>query len=130
MAARAPGRVPPRIGDKGFHGGPPSVREITLRRTQEQTACQWIHFFRAPVKAKRRALGSEHPLTFGTQHYLAFVYVTQGRLAEAESLYEKTLEMSRRVLGVEHPDTLAAQHELARVYFLQERLTEAESLFQ
>ena len=48
-----------RIGDEGFHRGPPSVREITRRRTQEQTACLSDSFF--PAASGSTRLGDHRP---------------------------------------------------------------------
>jgi pentatricopeptide repeat protein len=60
-------------------------------------------------------LGRDHPETLGSVQNLANAYSKQGRYAEAEKLYEETLEIERRVLGQDHPDTLASMYNLACV---------------
>jgi hypothetical protein len=47
---------------------------------------------------------------------LAAVYGMEGKRAQAEALFTKTVEISRRVLGMEHPLTLAFLAEFASFY--------------
>jgi serine/threonine protein kinase len=51
--------------------------------------------------------------TLQAMHDLAWALVQQGRLAEAEKLERKVLDIQRRVMGPEHPDTLGTIGELA-----------------
>jgi tetratricopeptide (TPR) repeat protein len=61
-------------------------------------------------------LGEEHPDTLETMHNLAGVYREQGKFAQAEPLFVRTLEGRRRLLGEEHPDTLLTARVLADLY--------------
>ena len=76
----------------------------------------------------RRVLGAEHPDTLHGAANLAATYTTLGRLAEAEELEVKTLEVSRRVRGAAHPATLHVARNLARTYHTQGRDADAEEL--
>jgi tetratricopeptide (TPR) repeat protein len=51
--------------------------------------------------------------TLQAMHDLAWALVQQGRLAEAEKLARKVLDIQRRVMGPDHPDTLGTMGELA-----------------
>ncbi len=59
---------------------------------------------------------------------LANLYRVQGKLAEAEPLYVKALEVSRRTLGAEHPATLRRKTKLAVLYRDQGKPAQAEPL--
>jgi hypothetical protein len=47
---------------------------------------------------------------------LGLYYRLQGRLDEAEPLYQRALEAQERTLGSEHPDTLLSVNDLAELY--------------
>ena len=70
-------------------------------------------------------LGPEHPSTLNSRNNLASAYQDAGRLHEAITLYEKTLEDRTRILGPRHPDTLTARNNLATAYREAGRLDEA-----
>ena len=76
-----------------------------------------------------RLAGSEHVSTLRSTVDLGSVYIRQRRLAEAESLFEKTLKTTTRLLGPEHETTQWTMHNLALTYFEEGRLDEAEPLF-
>ena len=59
------------------------------------------------------AFGEEHVDTAASYNNLAFIINAQGRFAEAESLYQKALEIRARVLGEEHPETAISYSNLA-----------------
>jgi len=61
-------------------------------------------------------LGPEHPDTVWRMNDLANNYSAQGKYAQAEALYNQTLEFRRRQLGPEHPDTLSTLGEMASMY--------------
>ena len=63
-------------------------------------------------------------------HNLATTYREQGSYANAQRLYEQTLEIRRRVLGPEHPETLGSMLGLANAYEVQNKYVEAERLHQ
>jgi tetratricopeptide (TPR) repeat protein len=60
---------------------------------------------------------------------LAFVYIEQGKYAQAETLQHLTLETQRHVLGPEHPDTLISATLLGEVYCEQGKYAQAGALF-
>jgi tetratricopeptide (TPR) repeat protein len=52
-----------------------------------------------------------------------------GRYAQAEELFNQTLEIDRRVLGPDHPETLRCMYDLAEAYHQQGKYAQAETLF-
>ena len=61
---------------------------------------------------------------------LARLYGSQGRYAEAEPLYKRSLEIREKKLGKDHPDVATALNNLAELYKSQGRYEEAEPLYQ
>ena len=61
---------------------------------------------------------------------LAALYYVQGKYQEAESLYQRALEIRERILGPEHPDTACSLNNLAALYDVQDKYQEAEPLYQ
>jgi hypothetical protein len=61
-----------------------------------------------------QVLGADHPGTFTARDSLAAAYSSEGKLAEAITLYEQTLVGRNQKLGAEHPDTLTSRSHLAR----------------
>ncbi|KAM0799509.1 hypothetical protein BDR22DRAFT_963873 [Usnea florida] len=60
---------------------------------------------------------------------LGHIYFQQGRLAEAEAIFQQALSGYRRVLGLEHEATLRTLRNLMVCYPSQGRFAEAEPLF-
>ncbi|KAK3934113.1 Tetratricopeptide repeat-domain-containing protein [Diplogelasinospora grovesii] len=58
------------------------------------------------------------------------LYADQGRLTEAESMYQRALEGKEKALGRDHTSTLDTVNNLGNLYADQGRLTEAESMYQ
>ena len=79
--------------------------------------------------ATRRRLGEENLETVASMNGLAKLYLSQGRLVEAEKIYTRILDLRLRIQGEEHPDTLMSMSGLAHVYRQQARYTDAEKLF-
>ena len=75
-------------------------------------------------------LGPDHPSTLTARNNLAGAYQTAGRLNEAITLYEQTLEDRTRILGPRHPDTLISRDNLADAYRTAGRIEDAEKLFE
>ncbi|OFR48771.1 hypothetical protein HMPREF2883_09730, partial [Actinomyces sp. HMSC075C01] len=75
-------------------------------------------------------LGPDHPSTLTARLNLAGAYCDAGRLDEAITLYEQTLEDSTRILGPHHPDTLTTRDNLAGAYCDAGRLDEAITLYE
>ena len=75
-------------------------------------------------------LGPDHPSTLTSRDNLAGAYCDAGRLDEAITLYEQTLDDRTRILGPHHPDTLTSHNNLANAYHDAGRLDEAITLHQ
>jgi tetratricopeptide (TPR) repeat protein len=75
-------------------------------------------------------LGHEHPDVGTSLNNLALLYEVQGRYAEAESLYKRSLGIREKALGPDHPDVGASLNNLARLYRDQGRHPEAEPLYK
>ena len=61
---------------------------------------------------------------------LAELYRTQGRYAEAEPLYRRSLTIREAKLGPDHPDVATSLNNLAGLYRAQGRYAEAEPLYR
>jgi tetratricopeptide (TPR) repeat protein len=57
------------------------------------------------------------------------LYRAQGRYAEAEPLYQRSLAIREQALGAEHPDVAQSLNNLAELYRAQGRYAEAEPLY-
>lgn len=53
----------------------------------------------------------------------------QGKLAEAEKMYQRALQGYEKALGLEHTSTLAAVNNLGLFYADQGKLDEAEKMY-
>ena len=61
---------------------------------------------------------------------LAALYRTQGRYAEAEPLYKRSLAIREKALGPDHPDVAQSLNNLAVLYEEQGRYADAEPLYK
>jgi tetratricopeptide (TPR) repeat protein len=61
---------------------------------------------------------------------LGELYANQGRLADAEAMYERALQGEEKALGKEHLLTLNTVNDLGIIYMQQGRLKEAEKMFK
>jgi tetratricopeptide (TPR) repeat protein len=61
-------------------------------------------------------------------HYLATLYTTQGRYAEAEPLYKRSLAIWEKALGPDHPNVAMSLNNLALLYRATKREKEAQEL--
>ena len=59
---------------------------------------------------------------------LALLYDNQGKYAEAEPLYQRSLAIWEKALGPEHPNVAASLNNLAFLYNNQGKYAEAEPL--
>lgn len=73
-------------------------------------------------------LGKDHRVTLEAQAKLVTTYRRRGRLHEALTLGNETLQSQRRVLGNEHPDTLGSMASLGLAYHDIGRLAEARDV--
>jgi tetratricopeptide (TPR) repeat protein len=62
-------------------------------------------------------------------HNLGNLYVDQGRLAEAEAMYDRALQGKEEALGAKHTSTLDTVNNLGLLYADQSRLAEAEAMY-
>ncbi len=74
------------------------------------------------------ALGLEHPDVAGSLNNLALLYVTQGRYAEAEPLYQRSLAIWEKALGPEHPNVATSLENYAALLRETARADEAERI--
>ena len=74
--------------------------------------------------------GPEDPRRATSLNNLAGLYHSQGKYAEAESLYRWALAILEKALGPEHPQVATSLNNLAGLYHSQGKYAEAEPLFQ
>ena len=60
----------------------------------------------------------------------ANLYYKQGRYAEVEPLYKRSLAIKEKILGPEHPNVALSLYNLAYLYHNQGRYAEAERLYK
>ncbi|KAL2808184.1 hypothetical protein BJX63DRAFT_424818 [Aspergillus granulosus] len=87
----------------------------------------WTHFW---TQGKEKALGPDHTSTLDTVHNLGLLYSNQGKLKEAEELYQRALSGYEKALGPDHTSTLITANNLGLLYSDQGKLKEAEELYQ
>ncbi|KAF2738506.1 HET-domain-containing protein [Polyplosphaeria fusca] len=63
-------------------------------------------------------------------HNLGVFYADQGRLAEAEAMYDRALQGKEEALGAKHTSTLETVKNLGTLYKNQGRLAEAEDMYR
>ncbi|KAH6633953.1 hypothetical protein B0J18DRAFT_414818 [Chaetomium sp. MPI-SDFR-AT-0129] len=61
---------------------------------------------------------------------LGSLYVDQGRLKEAEAMYERALQGREKALGKDHTTTLTTVNLLGSLYIQQGRLEESEAMYE
>ena len=61
---------------------------------------------------------------------LGTLYHDQGKLAEAEQMFQRALQGYEKALGTEHTSTLDTVHNLGNLYRDQGKLAEAEQMYQ
>ncbi|KAK8036599.1 hypothetical protein PG991_001736 [Apiospora marii] len=61
---------------------------------------------------------------------LGNLYASQGRLGEAEAMYQRALQGKEKAWGAEHTSTLSTVNNLGNLYASQGRLGEAEAMYQ
>jgi tetratricopeptide (TPR) repeat protein len=72
----------------------------------------------------------DHPDTLRLSDNLGILYSHQGKLVEAEKMYERALAGSEKALGVDHPYTLVLSTILVLLYSNQGKLVEAEKMYE
>ena len=77
-----------------------------------------------------KALGSNHPDVAISLNNLAGLYETQGRYADAEPLYKRSLAIWEKALGPNHPNVATSLNNLALLYDSQGRYADALPIVQ
>ncbi len=75
-------------------------------------------------------VGEDHADVRYVETYLADVYLTLGRAADAEAIYRRSARAMRALHGERHPRTRAAWHRVARSLDVQGRIEEAIEIFR
>ncbi|CAI7626296.1 unnamed protein product [Penicillium crustosum] len=68
--------------------------------------------------------------TLDTVHNLGILYRDQGKLKEAEEIYQRVLAGREKALGTDHISTLDTVHNLGILYRDQEKLKKAGEMYQ
>ncbi|KAF2464142.1 uncharacterized protein BDR25DRAFT_361884 [Lindgomyces ingoldianus] len=92
-----------------------------LQRRLLQHAARHQHFIR---NGNLGIEGTEWAL-----HNLGMLYWNQGKLAEAEAMYDRALQGKEEALGPKHTSTLDTVNNLGNLYKNQGRLAEAEAMY-
>ncbi|KAF8853548.1 HET-domain-containing protein [Acephala macrosclerotiorum] len=82
------------------------------------------------LQGYEKAWGLEHTSTLDTINNLGILYVNQGKLGEAEQMYQRALRGYEKAWGPEHTSTLRTINNLGFLYASQGKLVEAERLYR
>jgi Tfp pilus assembly protein PilF len=63
-------------------------------------------------------------------HNLGGLYADQGKLVEAQQMYQRALQGFEKAWGPEHTSTLDTVNNLGLLYYSQGKLAEAEQMYQ
>ena len=77
-----------------------------------------------------KVLGPDHPQVAIGLKNLGVLYDEQGKYAQAEPLYKRSVAIVEKVLGPEHPDVAQGLNNLAVFYDEQGKYAQAEPLYQ
>ncbi|NER93637.1 MAG: tetratricopeptide repeat protein [Symploca sp. SIO1B1] len=89
-----------------------------------------IAFAEKSLAIRQRILGEDHIEVSNSLNILAFLYKSQERYEEAETLFYQILEMRKRLFGQEHYSVSISLNSLAELYKDQERYEEAETFYR
>jgi hypothetical protein len=84
---------------------------IGVRRSQSHSFC----FHVSALKGKEKAWGPEHMSTVSTVNNLGAFYSDQGKLKEAEEMYQRALKGYEKLRGRDHLNTMAVADNLRRL---------------
>jgi len=76
-----------------------------------------------------KALGPEQTSTLDTVNNLGNLYSGQGRLRDAEMMYNRALAGFEKAWGLEHTSTLNIVNNLGNLFKNQDRLKDAEVMY-
>ena len=89
--------------------------------------------YKRALQGTEEALGPMHPSTLDTANNLGKLYVSQGKLAEAEEMYTRALRGYEEVLSaqtiVRYRPALNNMWNLGSLFKTQEKWTEAKEMF-
>jgi tetratricopeptide (TPR) repeat protein len=68
------------------------------------------------LQGKENALGPDHTSTINTVRNLGNLYRNQGKLVEAEKMYQRALQGYEKALGADHTSTLDTVSNLGNLY--------------
>lgn len=74
--------------------------------------------------------GSDDPRLAATLNTLAVLYHAQRKYSQAESFYQRVLQLLEHAIGPEHPTLATTLNNLAVVYEAQDNYSAAEPLYQ
>jgi tetratricopeptide (TPR) repeat protein len=74
--------------------------------------------------------GKERNAILDAVHFLGLLYADQGKLGEAEKMYERALRGYEEALGPTHTSTLGTVNNLGNLYADQGKLDEAEKMYE
>ena len=102
-----------------------------------QACARWVladgvgRSFRGPERANANiGVAKEQVLVLGAIDLLGSLYINQGKLAEAEQMYERALQGKEQTLGAEHTSTLDTVNNLGNLYFDQDQLLKAKQMYE
>ena len=99
-----------------------------LRRPR--SLCRRRAALQALAGDQRKGAGPDHPDVATSLNNLAVLYDDQGRYADAEPLYKRSLAIREKALGPDHPDVATSLNNLAELYDDQGRYADAEPLYK
>ena len=86
-----------------------------------------VESFQGAVK-EAEAFGPHDPRLATSLNNLALLYQVQGKYAEAEPLYKRSLAIREKALGLEHPDVARSLENYARLLRMTKRKDQAAKL--
>ena len=100
-----------------------------LRAYQERRFTEAEEQLKAALKEAEKFEPSDSRLA-ESLNALAGLYSAQGKYAEAEPLYKRSLAITEKALGPEYPDVATSLNNLALLYSAQGKYAEAEPLYK
>ncbi|CAF9921052.1 MAG: hypothetical protein ALECFALPRED_001699 [Alectoria fallacina] len=85
---------------------------------------------RIQLRERQTELGPEHPDTLTSMADLGSIYEEQGKLADAETMYQRALEGYEETYNPDHNLTLNVVRNLGIVFEKQGKLADAETMYQ
>jgi tetratricopeptide (TPR) repeat protein len=112
-----------------------AVKFVGAHVPGEQAVRPWLTQRRLLQHAARcsyivmNGLATENGMAW-TYHRLGLLYAVQGKLAEAEQMYERALQGYEKAFGTEYTSTLDTVNNLGNLYANQGKLAEAEQMYE